>query len=809
MTETCCCGAECKLHAAGGKCTTDHKCLHCDRYMHAICGYPVPEDDPRHTICYSQICNECGDKKESSNNNNNNDDDDDDDDDDVLDNVPLNDLKKQAPAKKRKRKQKKPARATRPDVTYEDDAAADPSSWQFPTDKPEYLAPFLDFMGFIDNKVYTKGATFTKERLMSLQPKHVLAYLTHKAFGVTRRQADSRPSYARSNHIKNIKMKLSHFMPSGAAWADLPSGGHGNPTRHKLINKLIADIIQFEIRGEGSDARDVRDQTVMELQKELELFRQHKDPICRYRNPLMGLYQYNFITRADDVCNFKLDAPKSHPLFEFTLAQKVNWSKNVRDHRNCPDQLLLASMDHKTCLTLALVLWLEYFLNNYPDAEYMMTQARPEGKSKKEHKKFTAAISKTHRNRLNQVVWKNESFKGIYKGSDKRPLGLHSKRKMGSTQAKRRGASGDYVDHRGRWVAKKGSRIVNAVYIDPEDTYADAVVASKLALGGPIKYKVKAEVSSVITLPFLSEHVVPRIAQRFPQDPKLIQAFGVAMLWLALDGEAAEDLDVPTNIKERITAAYEAINVENKPEQPIERVPLHVYRSEDETTIDEVVQRQQAGAADDEAQVPLDGSSGATNHVLQTLVCQQRNLQRQFEDLQTQMHQMDQSNRVHMENKFRAVNNNVRRFGGTIQSGLSRQDPQRQAQVQRAAAERAPGTYVRHGRVWPKLSPNVKDLMVLWGEYEHGIAGGKPAKSWTREERGGGGNNKVKQTFYRRNNIWKIQKLLINKGHSVYDANAIIETTYGSGSSITAISAGIVRDRKVYHQHGGLHPNFR
>ena len=30
-------------------------------------------------------------------------------------------------------------------------------------------------------------------------------------------------------------------MPSGAAWVDLPSGvGHGNPTRHKSINKLIA-----------------------------------------------------------------------------------------------------------------------------------------------------------------------------------------------------------------------------------------------------------------------------------------------------------------------------------------------------------------------------------------------------------------------------------------------------------------------------------------------------------------------------------------------------------------------------------------
>ena len=70
---------------------------------------------------------------------------------------------------------------------------------------------------------------------------------------------------------------------------------------------------------------------------------------------------------------------------------------------------------------------------------------------------------------------------------------------MGSTQGKKRGASGEQVDHRGRWVSEKGSRIVNAVYIDPEDEYADAFVGSKLCLGGPIKYVEDARLSSHIT----------------------------------------------------------------------------------------------------------------------------------------------------------------------------------------------------------------------------------------------------------------------------------------------------------------------
>jgi len=219
-------------------------------------------------------------------------------------------------------------------------------------------------------------------------------------------------------------------------------------------------------------------------------------------------------------------------------------------------------------------------------------------------------------------------------------------------------------------------------------------------------------------------------------------------------------------------------------------------------------QQQQTNTAEDLARVPLEGSGGATHHVLQTVVIQQRNLQRQYEELQVQIHQMDQSNRVWMENKFRGLNNNIRRFGGTIQGGFTIQG---NANTNRQQVQRPPElpNHPRGGRIWPKLSPNIKDLRVLWAEYEHGISGRKPARAWTREERGGGGDTKVKQTFYRRNNIWKIQKLLINKGYTVHSANALIEETYGASSSITSISKAIVQDRKQHRAHGGLHPKFR
>jgi hypothetical protein len=780
--------------------------------MHTICGFPVPEEEQTRGFCYAQYCNDCAEKKQQE--------------------ADTSDPPAPPPQKVKKK------RPPRPDVTYHDVPGEGATDWVFPSDKPQYVAPFLEFMRFIhNNKAYAKGDTFTQAELLQIKPKQVLAFLTYKAFGKTKRGPQDKPTFGRSNHIKNLKMKISYFMPSGSSWVDLPDGsGHGNPTQHKTINKLIADIVQFETRGEGADSRDVRDMTIAEFEKEMELFRAYSvDPICVYRNPLIGIYQFHFITRADDVCNFKLSDPKSHSQFEeFALAQSVRWSKNVRDSRNCPDQLLLASMDYKTCIFIALALWLEYFLSNHPEAEFMMTHAVPPANATKEqHERFTKTISKTYRNRLVSVVFKDAEFKAIYKGNDPRPLGLHSKRKMGSTQAKRRGSPGDHVDHRGRWVAKKGSRIVNSVYIDPEDMYADASVASNLCLGGPIKYKVKEAVATYITTEWLSHHVVPSIARRYSNDLQLIRNLGLATLFAMLDTEAHEHLAVNLFATVAVKEAYDALPVENKPEQPVIRVPLHVYRIGEETLIDEVWTSGASNGAntqdnqdnqdnrgnnnnnnvgDNLARVPASGGNAATQQVLQTMLIQNQQLQRSIQEMENRVELRDQANRSWLEDRFRRLNDNIRRFGGTIQGGLLRQDPNRQAAVRRYRNETpAPATALfrtrtgRRATAWPTLSPNISCLMSLWTEYEFGIGGRKPAKNWTAAERG---NQKQKQTYYRRNCIWKIQLHLINKGHRIEAANAIIRSTYGERTSITNISKLIVRDRSEYKANGGLHPNL-
>jgi uncharacterized protein Yka (UPF0111/DUF47 family) len=62
---------------------------------------------------------------------------------------------------------------------------------------------------------------------------------------------------------------------------------------------------------------------------------------------------------------------------------------------------------------------------------------------------------------------------------------------------------------------------------------------------------------------------------------------------LVFDDEAREALKVQDAITERVKLAYENLNQQNKTEQPVKKVPLHVYRIEDQTMINEIVQEEQ------------------------------------------------------------------------------------------------------------------------------------------------------------------------------------------------------------------------
>ena len=123
-----------------------------------------------------------------------------------------------------------------------------------------------------------------------------------------------------------------------------------------------------------------------------------------------------------------------------------------------------------------------------------------------------------------------------------------------------------------------------------------------------------------------------------------------------------------------------------------------------------------------------------------------------FETVMLQLAQQ----REFMMQQFNRINNNIRRYGGTITSAFANQA--RQASGERPPQAEPSTLFGMYGTIDRRatLSPCPKDLYQLWQEWTVGIDGRKAAKDFTQAER----NQKlhgIKQKFYRRLLIWQTQ----------------------------------------------------
>ena len=257
--------------------------------------------------------------------------------------------------------------------------------------QPHMVALMSFFHGCVD---YPHDKTFTKEELLELTPLDIKRWMCDIVFGDPDPGPDDRPTHGRSSSLEQAKKAVSFFMPNKSMqWYD----GRGNPTRSATVNDLMKEVKRFEVRGEGADSQAKRPLRQIEFRKTLELLKRHGDHDHRYKYPLIALYQCHLIGRVDDICNFDVEDPRGHPQFPFALKTKVSWSKNARDERHCPDQILLGSADPEYCIFLALALHLETYLGMHPNATKLFTEATGRNAVKN-------VISQC-RNCLRQVVW--------------------------------------------------------------------------------------------------------------------------------------------------------------------------------------------------------------------------------------------------------------------------------------------------------------------------------------------------------------------------------------------------------------------
>ena len=658
--------------------------------------------------------------------------------------------------------------------------------WEYPKhDKhQQYIVELMSFFHGHADLPYPRTKTFSKEELLELRPSDVKKYLLFKAFHDPSPGPDDEPRYARAESLKKAKSGISYFMVNtGVAWID---GVGGNPTRHPLIKEAIARVEAMETRGQGVKSNTKRMYSTAEWDKVLSLLRDQPDFDHKIKYSLMQLWSYHLIHHLDDTCHFQVGAPHGNVDFPFTIKTRTKWSKNVKTMRNCPDQILLGSDDTKTCVLLWLAIYLESFLGDHPSAKYLWTPSKT--------KTAPHNIKQQLRGRLKTVVWNNPAFKALAdETGDEADLGVgtHSNRKYVATLAQRMGADRLQVEYRGRWVGDTGRRVVSRVYINCDDTYTDAFVASLCCKGGAVKYELQDDLA--VTDNWLFVECVPHIRNKYVNDTRFCRVMGLCFLYAVFDEETAAYLN-PVDV-DRIRTNFQRLhgNVEGN---PVKKIRISVVKNNGSLDIVEL---------SDGNGAPPTGSTGAhtpaggdSNEVLGYVQRMERST---TGELQAIRNEQASSRRWIGEQVDRMVRNQ-RRFGGTIGQALNRQSASRQAlNPSHAAATiqqresslvtpertmveqggtRATNRAVRLGiNPQAKLVSNLRSLHEFWEEFMFGIGDNKAAKDFTTDEVNGQGAS-FKNKYSRRMKIWRIQKYLINCGMNIEAANARMVDVYGT-----------------------------
>jgi hypothetical protein len=670
-----------------------------------------------------------------------------------------------------------------------------------PSRNNDYRRDLARMMSYLDGVEYPwKTTVFSEARLLQITPEHVLRWLNFKTFGIPNPLPDMLPCNARSSSILYYKKAVSSFMVHhGYPWH--PIENWGNPTRAPQINKLIAYIQSKEVRGQGRPSKARRSLTHEEFMSQQTLLRE---------NPLHGVvvmlgvpaccsFQMHLLARVDDVTQWRKEFFKSHTRFPtFAARCRLAWSKNVRQEGDAPWQIMLGSLDPLFCVFVGLAIWLEYYNSGtHRNASPYMFDFSSDNRIPEGGEKSCSFVQRT----LAKLYHGTGTVFEPDSDANDVLLGSHSIRKYASSRCRNAGASKDDKDYRGRF---KCARRVSDRYDDNQLPYVDAHVAGKLCPGEPCSYNIRE--SSPVTEDWILEYVVPNL-NASSHGPTLSKLLGKALLWTIFSDKRHW---VPDTIVERVMLAYDVLlNAQDQEVQlqeannnPIFKKMLLITGSDAVLHITEVNDQEppagQGGAA---AGVGAAAGGGALSNqtgmqLMHLLLQQQTAMQATIASL---VQQRD-ADRLNFNNQLRVVNSNIKRVGQQPTRMLQRaEDRQRAAQRDAAGGAAVPAPRA-HALRPAELSPLPKDLYVLWDEYMDGIAGRKPAKDFTTQERGA-----VRHMYCRRKIIWDLVSLLINAGRTAQVAIDTIYAVYGEGTNVTAIINGIKNDRK----NRTMHPNLR
>lgn len=633
-------------------------------------------------------------------------------------------------------------------------------------------------MSYLDGVDYEDDTQFTLEQLGALTDTMVMRWFNFRTFGTPNPPIghNMNPD-VRSSTILYWKKAISFFMPNKlVAWNQLTNSG--NPTRSIALNALVKYVKKKEVRNEGAPSKARRSLTMDEFLRVIEILKEEgQNVVWKYGIPAMMAFQLQMLARIDCTTQTERQNLKQHDRFDFLLKTKLRWSKNVMEERDAPWQTVLASMNHRFCVYLQVSLWLEVYAETSPTAPltpYLFAFSNdvsiPNGgyKAKAEVQSIYSG-----------AIFSREEF--VNSGG---PVGSHSTRKMGSSMCRNKGASKDEKDIRGRW---KSSQRVSDAYDDIELPYPDAKVAALLCPGGPCKYVVREEAN--VTNDWILQFVVPHL--RTTVDDEVAKILGRALLWYAFTPEG--QADIPENIFNRIRHAY--VGVANDLEEganPVKKVPLVVTGGEGEVYIDEIPEEFGDGNAGGNGAVGNGGGfiDRPIRGQLLAVHSQLLAIRRQLDEVRG--HQREQDAQIRRQ--YQTLNANLRRLAivpGQRQLQAANAGNQAAAQPGNANGADAPAGPIAAGIV-ATLSPNPRDLYILWAEFQNGIGGRKAARLFTSAERG-----RVKHRYTRRKVVWETIARLVRGGMQADVAIDRIYQVYGRENCVTLIINAMLAHRRA------------
>jgi hypothetical protein len=639
-----------------------------------------------------------------------------------------------------------------------------------------YLCRLMAFKDVEEEDHYPRTFQFSQEQLLSITPDHVSRWMKKLAYGTPTPGPTDNPTHCRSSLLAQAKKAISFNMPNKHMPWDVRSNS-GNPTRSIPVNDVIKSVKKAEVRKQGRPSCAKRDMKRNEYQKTMRILEAETGNYEKQsKYPTMLKIQFHIIGRTDDITNLETNDLRSHDKFgSFALQTKVSWSKNVMEERDCPDQIILGADDVDFCVLLSFGCYLESRLTGHQQGRFLFGDSNDNEEPDRINARYCGVL---------RQCWNRPDFQELLaqiRGS----LGSHSNRKFPATWCAENGCNDPEVEIRGRWKGKKNGRVVNR-YISVEQLTTDAKLAAILAIGGPVRYKLKED--SHVSDQFLYDVVAPKIKEHFSSDASngIARVLAPPLLWAC--HEASLSHMISPAVKARVQQGYNTIRGRNPADyNPVVKVPLHVSRVENQVFIEDAI--------------TMDAGNGGGGGQAATQADQNQTIILSLHRLHTremEHHQQNQVNYSQLRNycctQFAQMNRSMTRYSMQPVRPLG---PNRNATATATTATTNIGGNEGVDST-TKLAAHPRTLLLLWHEYLYGLEGNKAAKDFTQVERG-----RAKFKYCRRKCFWSVMSRLVNAGFTELIAIDKIHQAYGVKLSVSAVLNKMQRDKK-----NGGHPNL-